>query len=71
MGIRLSRSGGGPLSLGSGTGGNEAKSGVLFAWTRSYKKYDKLLLNVTGTLSRCLKEKVLMGTQKRELESPL
>jgi hypothetical protein len=38
---------------------------------RSYKKDDEPLLNLTGAMSRCSREKVLMCTQKRELESPL
>jgi hypothetical protein len=37
----------------------------------SYKKDDEPLLNLTGAMSRCSREKVLMCTQKRELESPL
>ncbi len=36
--------------------------------TRSYKKDDEPLLNLTGAMSRCSSEKVLMCTQKRELE---
>jgi hypothetical protein len=39
--------------------------------TRSYKKGDEPLLNLTAALSRCSRQKVLMCTQKRELESPL
>ncbi len=39
--------------------------------TRSYKKDDEPLLNLTGALSCCSREKVLMCAQKRELESPL
>jgi len=38
--------------------------------TRSYKKDDEPLLNLTGAMSRCSREKVLMYT-KRELELPL
>jgi hypothetical protein len=39
--------------------------------TRSYKKDDEPLLSLTGAMSRCSGEKVLLCTQKRELESPL
>ncbi len=39
--------------------------------TRSYKNDDEPLLNLTGAMSRCSREKMLMCTQKRELESPL
>jgi hypothetical protein len=35
--------------------------------TRSYKKDDEPLLNLTGAMSRCSREKVLMCTQKRKL----
>jgi MFS family permease len=35
------------------------------------KKDDELLLNLTGTMSRCSREKVLICAQKRELESPI
>ncbi len=41
------------------------------AKTCSYKKDDEPLLNLTGAMSRCSREKVLVCTQKRELESPL
>jgi hypothetical protein len=41
------------------------------AGPRSYKKDDVPLLNLTGAMSRCSREKVLMCTQKKELESPL
>jgi hypothetical protein len=40
------------------------------ARTHSYKKDDKSLLNLTGAMSRCSREKVLICTQKREIESP-
>jgi hypothetical protein len=40
-------------------------------WTRSYKKDEEPLLNLTGGMSLCSREKVLIYTQKRELESPL
>jgi hypothetical protein len=36
-----------------------------------YKKDTVPLLNLTGGMSRCSREKGLMRTQKRELESPL
>ncbi len=39
--------------------------------TRSYKKDDESLLNLTGAMSRCSREKVLICTQKRDLQSPL
>ncbi len=39
--------------------------------TRSYKKDDEPLLNLPGAMSHCSREKVLMCTQKRELEFPL
>jgi hypothetical protein len=39
--------------------------------TLSYKKDDEPLLNLTGARSRCSREKVLICTDKRELESPL
>jgi hypothetical protein len=35
------------------------------------KKMINPLLNSTGAISRCSREKVLMCTQKRELETPL
>jgi hypothetical protein len=38
----------------------------------SYKKKDdEPLLNLTGAMRRCSREKVIMCTQTRELESPL
>ncbi len=40
-------------------------------WPRCYKKNYEPLLNLTGAMSRSSREKVLMCTQKRELESPL
>ncbi len=40
-------------------------------WTRSYKKEDEPLLNLTAAISSCWREMVLMCTQKRELESDL
>ncbi len=36
------------------------------AWTCSYKKDDEPLLNLTGAMSRCSREKVLLCTQKTE-----
>ncbi len=42
---------------------------LLLARTRSYKKDGEPLLNLTGAMSRCSREKKC--TQKRELESPL
>ncbi len=35
------------------------------------KKEDETLLNLTGAMNRCSREKVLVCAQKRELESPL
>jgi hypothetical protein len=41
------------------------------SWTRSYKKDDEPLLYLTGAMSRCSREKVLICTPKREFESRL
>jgi hypothetical protein len=40
-------------------------------WIRSYKKDVEPLLDLTGAMHRYSREKVLICTQKRELESPL
>ncbi len=38
--------------------------------TRSYKKDDEPLLNLTGAKSRCSREKIFMCTQKKAQEVP-
>jgi len=43
----------------------------LAAWTRSFKKEDKSLLNLTGTMSCYSREKIYLCVHKRENSSPL
>jgi hypothetical protein len=40
--------------------------GICFYWTRSYKKDDETLLNLTGALSCCSGDKVIMQNGGKE-----